>query len=287
VKLEHSLFALPLLLAGAVLASSGWPGWWLFIWILVAGVGGRTVAFALNRIIDRAIDAQNPRTAERELPSGEMTLFEAFLVGFFGLAAYVIGALVISPVCLMLAPIPLVVFTIYPYLKRVTRYAHMGVGLALALAPFAGWLACVFSIPSARLSSLSDLRSEWVGVSLYQIPFLTLFTFFWVSGFDIIYSTMDEAFDRQQGLHSLPAKLGREAALKVSAGLHLAAFVCLAVLYLAYFRGPVSGLCLAAIGGLLYFEQKKADNVDLAFFRINAVLGFIVLGFIWAGKARL
>jgi 4-hydroxybenzoate polyprenyltransferase len=216
-----------------------------------------------------------------------MTLFEAFLVGGFGLAAYLVGAAVLSPVCLSLSPIPLLVFTIYPYMKRFTAFAHFGVGLALALAPLAGWLAVIFSIPSASLSSLHDLRVELVGDSIRQIPWLFLFTWLWVAGFDIIYATLDEPFDRQHGLHSMPAWVGTPKALRVSAALHIAAFLSLAVLYATSFRGFLSGFLLLAIGGLLYFEQHKAHNVDLAFFRVNAILGFLVMGFIWAGLVRL
>lgn len=266
VKVEHTLFSLPLLFSGAVLAGGRLPSWRLSALIIGAGFGARTAAFALNRIIDRPIDRLNPRTASRELASGQMSLLEAWGVGLAGTAVYVACAWAIAPICLVCAPIPLLVFAGYPYLKRFTPLAHFGVGLADALAPMGGWVAVTKS-----------LHPFWPGF------WLALFTFFWVSGFDIIYSTMDEAFDRKQKLHSLPSRLGAEAALRVSAGLHAAAFGALMILYGHYLRTGPALATLAAIGALLYLEHANSKDVELAFFRINAVLGFGILGFVAAG----
>lgn len=266
VKIEHTLFSLPLIFSGAVLAGGRLPPWPLWGLLLAAGAGARIVAFALNRIIDRHIDQRNPRTANRELPQRSMALFEAWSVCAVGGAVYLVSAWAIAPVCLYASPIPLIVFTVYPYLKRFTPLAHFGVGLADALAPLGGWVAVTKS-----------LHPFWPGF------WLALFTFFWVTGFDVIYSTLDEAFDRQEGLHSMPTYLGKEGALRVSALLHMAAFGGLVILYREYLRSPLAFVTLLTIGVLLVVEHEAAEDVELAFFKINAVLGFGVLGFVAAG----
>jgi 4-hydroxybenzoate polyprenyltransferase len=269
VKIEHTLFSFPLLLSGALLARDRPLTLRTFLLILCAGVGARTAALALNRVLDRAIDRANPRTAGRELARGVMTPAEGWLVIAIGTIVYAVAAYLVSPLCLLLAPIPLLVFTVYPLLKRITAWAHLGVGLGLSLAPLGAWFAVSLSFRDFGPALL-----------------LGLFTFFWVSGFDIIYSTLDEDHDRAAGLHSLPARLGRRKALSISLGLHLAAFLCLGALYLVELEGIASGLLLLMAGGLLYLEHRKAEDVELAFFKINAVLGFVILAFIYTGLVR-
>lgn len=265
VKIEHTVFSFPLLLSGALLAR-GELTWRVFGLILLAGTGARTAALGLNRILDRGLDRENPRTELRELAHGTMRLAEAWLVTVSGIAVFLLAAYWISPLCLPFAPLPLTVFLVYPLLKRFTMWAHLGVGAGLAMGPLGAWYAINLSfkdfLPAAMLS---------------------LFTFFWVAGFDIIYATLDEDFDRSRGLHSLPARLGRARALRISLLLHGLAFSVLAGLYFRSFGGPFAFLLLMVIGWLLYLEHRKAQNVELAFFRINAVLGFVVLGFVAAG----
>ena len=266
VKMEHTLFSLPLLFSGALLATGRLPSVRLSSLIVLAGFGARTAAFAFNRVIDRHLDRLNPRTATRELPAGKMTLVEAWAVGLAGAAIYAWAADMIAPICFYLSPVPLAIFLIYPYLKRFTPLAHFGVGAADAMAPLGGWLA-------AHPSFTNIGPALWLGA----------FTFFWVSGFDVIYATMDEKFDRDQGLQSLPARFGSPVALRISGLLHLMAFGCLVALYATFLRTPVALVTLFAIGGLLLLEQRLSDDVDLAFFKINAVLGFGILGFVATG----
>ena len=267
VKIEHTLFSLPLVYAGVFLASRGaFPGWGPVLLVVAAATGARTVAFALNRIIDRRIDARNPRTASRDLPSGRMNLGEALGVLSAGLALYFGSAYLLSFFCFMLSPIPLIVFLVYPTMKRFTPLAHFGVGMGLAMGPLGGW----FAVSPSTDGLLTPLL-------------LSLYTLLWVSGFDIIYATLDEEFDRKESLYSFPARFGRERALRYSGYLHLAAFGVLAILFwqtrLSLYALPL----LLLTGALLYLEQKKAEDVELAFFRINAVAGFAVLAMVFVG----
>ncbi len=267
VKIEHTLFSLPLIYSGVMLASKdGPPPLRILILVLTAATGARTVAFALNRIIDRQIDGRNPRTASRDLPSGRMTLWEAVWVTIAGLALYCGSAWSISAFCFSMAPVPLAVFILYPTMKRYTPLAHFGVGLGLAMGPLGGWFALS---PSFR-----DLSAP---------ALLSLFTLFWVAGFDIIYATLDEEFDRKESLYSFPARFGRRTALRLSALFHGIAFVLLAALFFYSYMSLLALPLLLLTGWLLYLEQKKAEDVQLAFFRINAVAGFVVFCMVLVG----
>lgn len=266
VKIEHTFFSLPMIFSGVFLSSRGLPGWSTVILILVAATGARSVAFSLNRIIDREIDKRNPRTMVRELPSGKMSVFEAIMVLVLGAAAYFGAAALISPFCLYLSPIPIIVFTLYPYMKRFTPFCHFGVGLGLAMAPLGGWFA---------------MHPTFSGI--LPAALLGLFTFFWVSGFDVIYSTLDELFDRQEKLYSFTSRYGKARALRYSGYLHALAFICLGLLFALYIRAILALPFLILTGFLLYMENKKAEDVELAFFKINAFLGFSVLGMVVMG----
>jgi 4-hydroxybenzoate polyprenyltransferase len=277
VRFEHTLFSLPLILAG-VFSAPGPPlsaaRWAL---IAVAAVAARTAAMALNRLIDWRLDALNPRTRGRELPAGRMRAGEAWLLLAVSTAAYLAACAALGPWFLAVAAIPLAVFSLYPYLKRVTPLCHFGVGAALALAPLAGFAA-----------AHPDLKGSAPAV------WLAAFALLWVSGFDIIYATLDEAFDRAHGVHSLVAWLGRRRGLAIASVLHAAAFLCL-VLAVGRLLGaaprvtgramPATLLGLAATGVLLYLEQRWAEDVDLAFFKVNVWVGFAVLGTVLAARA--
>lgn len=273
VKLEHTLFSLPLVLTGALLGAAqlradGAPprlDAMRLAWIFLAAAGARTFALAANRWIDREIDARNPRTAARELPSGRIRPAEAWGVLLAGLAVYLVSAAALSALCLALSPIPLLVFVAYPHLKRFTPLCHFGVGAALALSPLGGYLGVTGSMRGLE------------GV----LP-LAGFTLLWVAGFDLIYATLDEAHDRAHGIHSLPAAIGARAALTVSSLVQAAAFASLAAWTAARGGGPVAWALLAVAGALLVWQQRAAARVELAFFHINAGLGFVVLALVWS-----
>jgi 4-hydroxybenzoate polyprenyltransferase len=279
VKIEHTLFSLPVIYAGMALGylamvKNGEPLpshaslWGIGAWILAAATGARTVGFAMNRIVDRHIDAKNPRTAIRDLPSGRMRLSQAYGVLIAGLIIYLLAAIELNMFCLTLSPIPFVVFCGYPFLKRFTVLSHFGVGLSLALGPLGGYFA---------------IRPV-IDYTIVPVLFLTLFTWFWVSGFDIIYSTSDEEFDKREGLFSFPSRFGKKRALYYSGILHFFAFGLLAGLYFQTFFGSIIvAILLIVVGYLLYLEQAKADDVELAFFKINAVLGVVVFTFVMVG----
>jgi 4-hydroxybenzoate polyprenyltransferase len=278
VKIEHTLFSLPMIYAGMVLAlHANWIAGTLrpdlstliakALLILGAATGARTIGFAANRIIDRRIDAKNPRTTMRELPTGRMKLRQAYGVLVCGLIVYLACAASLNTLCLALSPIPIIVFGVYPFLKRFTSLAHFGVGASLALGPLGAYFA---------------VRPTLDGV--LPAVLLSVFTWFWASGFDIIYSTSDEEFDKREGLFSLPAKVGSRRALQISGAIHVVSFFVLVAVYLSAFSGSVlSGVLLLLAGLLLFLEQKKSADVELAFFKINAVLGIVVLLFVIVG----
>jgi len=241
---------------------------WRFVaLVLLAAISARLVAMSLNRIIDREIDKRNPRTQQRELPSGKMKLSSALLLTVISASVYFFVAYNVSTFCFFLSPIPLIIFTIYPYLKRFTPFAHFGVGFGLSMAPLGGWFAAKSYNGNFQFNSFSDLLP---GI------FITLFTIFWGTGFDIIYSTLDEEFDKKENLFSFPSRFGKEKALQYSALLHILAFCVLVALYFISVKSFIALPFLLLSGFLLYLEQKKSDDVELAFFKINAVLGFVV-----------
>ncbi len=266
IKLEHTFFSLPLLFAGAVLAEGTLPSLKILGLILLAGAGARTVALVLNRVIDRHIDAKNPRTKERHLAAGTMKLIEAWVIGIVGLVVYVWAAYQLSDFCLKLCWIPLVAFTAYPYFKRITPWTHVGLGLVWALVPLAGFFAVKPSL-------------DGIG----PVVTLAVFSVFWLAGFDIIYATLDEEFDRSAGVKSLPAHLGARNALKVSALFHLLAFLTLFVLYGFWLGGPLTVMLLAIVGVLLFLEQYFSAYVDFSFFHVNIWIGVAVLIFVMTG----
>jgi 4-hydroxybenzoate polyprenyltransferase len=263
IKFSHSVFALPFALASAALAAREGFRWAQLGWIVVAMVGARSAAMGFNRLADQAIDAQNPRTAGRELPRGVLGRREVWALVLISAAALVLAAAMLGPLCLALSPVALAIVFGYSYTKRFTALSHVVLGLALAMAPVGAWLAIRggFS-PIAVMIGLAVLA--------------------WVAGFDIIYSCQDAVFDRQAGLHSLPARIGVRRALIVARAFHVAAIGFLAAVYPLAKVHPVYLLGVAGIAALLAYEHSlvKADDlsrVDAAFFTLN---GWVSVGYL-------
>ena len=275
VKIEHTLFSLPLLFAGALLACpqglKALP-WERLAWIIVAGTGARSAALALNRLFDRKLDARNPRTASRELPSGALSPRQGWIVFTAGSLLYFLATAKLGLSCLYLSPLPLLVFAIYPLMKRFTWTAHFGVGTGLALAPLGGFIGVTNALPQTS--------GPWL---------LAGFTLCWVTGFDVLYACLDEDFDRKEGLYSIPSRFGRSTAMDVSLSLHALALFFLIALQLKFFSSKPLWLWLALIptAVLLTLEQRFGYSLeqDSPFFKINAWIGVAVFAYIISGVA--
>ena len=272
IKFEHSLFALPFALTGALLAirdagiydSSLWPK---IFWIVVAMVGARSAAMAFNRLIDSDIDGRNPRTRTRHIPAG--LLSAGFGWGFVAISSLVFAfaARQLNELCFRLAPVALGVVFFYSFTKRFTSFSHLVLGFALGIAPAAAWIAIRGSL---------DPRILW----------LTAAVTFWTAGFDIIYSCQDHEFDTDSGLFSLPRRLGIAGALLVSRLLHVGMLVCLGMLVYTLQLGALSLVGIAVVAGLLVYEHRlvHADDlsrVNAAFFTINGYVSVLFFLF-WA-----
>jgi 4-hydroxybenzoate polyprenyltransferase len=271
VRFSHTVFALPFALAAMMVAARdhrGWPGWKTFGLILAAMVCARTCAMAFNRIVDRKFDALNPRTANRHLPSGQISLASAISLWVLPAAGLIAASYFLNPLCFYLSPIALVVICFYSLTKRFTDYTHVFLGVALALAPVGAWLA----VKGANVSPLEIL----------QMSTLALAVVLWLTGFDIIYALQDYEFDKSQGLHSLVVAWGPKNALAAAFLAHmvmcglLLAFGLLCRFRIAYLIGWF------LIGGCLVLEhwiarRRSLNWINLAFFRLNALVSAIFL----------
>jgi 4-hydroxybenzoate polyprenyltransferase len=268
IKWEHSIFALPFALCGAMLAANGIPTARQVAWIIVAMVAARSAAMAFNRWADASIDAANPRTQTRALPAGALT--PAF-VGTFVLvscAVFVIAAWQLNRMTLLLSPVALSIVLLYSYTKRFTRWSHLVLGFALGVAPAAAWIAVRGSL---------DRR----------ILLLTAAVTFWVAGFDVLYACQDYEFDRQTGLHSVPRYLGIAKSLWISRIFHLLMLGLLVWLVLAFGLGTVTLVGVAVVGLLLAYEHSLVSANDLsklnaAFFTMNGVISVVFFAFVAA-----
>src|SRR5437660_8388485 len=215
IKWEHSVFALPFALCGAMLAAGGFPSAHQLVWIVVAMVAARSAAMAFNRLADASIDAANPRTSTRALPAGRLT--PAFVATFVivSSAIFVIAAAQLNRLALWLSPVALAVLLLYSYTKRFTRWSHLVLGFALGIAPSAAWIAVLGSLDP-------------------RILLLTAAVTFWVAGFDILYACQDFQFDREAGLHSIPRHLGIPRALWIARAFHVIMLLLLVELLLVF-----------------------------------------------------
>src|SRR5271154_1864460 len=268
IKWEHSVFALPFALTGAVLAAGGWPTLRVLGWIIVCMVAARSAAMAFNRLVDARIDAANPRTAMRALPAG--TLSNRFVAGFvvMSVAVFVLGAAMLNRLTLELAPVALAVVLVYSYMKRLTRWSHLVLGLALGIAPSAAWIAVRGSL-------------DW------RIVVLTGAVLLWVGGFDVLYACQDFEHDRKVGLNSVPQAFGLNAAFWIARAMHLGMLALLCWLVALFGLGRIAMLGVALVAGLLVYEHsiispKDMRRMNAAFFTLNGVISVVFFGFVAA-----
>src|SRR5215468_10574897 len=268
IKWEHSIFALPFALCGAMLAAGGWPTSHQLAWIVIAMISARSAAMAFNRVADAAIDAANPRTRTRALPAG--TLTHAFVTTFVvvSCAIFILAASQLNHLALILSPIALAVLLLYSYTKRFTRWSHLVLGFALGIAPAAAWIA---------IRGALDVR----------ILLLTAAVTFWVGGFDVLYACQDYDFDRRAGLHSLPCYLGIRGAFWVARIFHLIMIGFLVGLLIMFALGKLAVAGVVIVVLLLLYEHTLVKPNDLsrlnaAFFTMNGVISVLFFLFVAA-----
>jgi 4-hydroxybenzoate polyprenyltransferase len=270
IKFEHSVFALPFALTGALLAfREGGSGgiWSRILWIVVAMVGARSAAMAFNRLVDSEIDARNPRTRMRHLPAGLLSPAFVWLFLLASSAVFFAAAWALNPLCLKLAPLALGIIFFYSYTKRFTSFSHLVLGFCLGIAPGAAWIA---------VRGTLDARILW----------LTAAVTCWTAGFDIIYSCQDYEFDRAESLFSIPSRLGIPAALRVAQVLHVLMVVCLLALVWSLHLGMLALAGVAAVVAVLFYEHSLVKPTDLsrvnaAFFTMNGYVSVLFFLF-WA-----
>ncbi len=279
VVLKHTVFAIPFAYLGALLASilslKSLPALNILFWVGLAFFGARSGAMAINNLVDLDIDRKNPRTANRPLPAGLIHKSEVYMIIAVSYAVLFASAYMLNELCLALSPLVLITSVIYPYLKRFSWASHLILGLNLGYAPIGGWIAVTGTL------HLPPTIHE-LGVFA-----LALAVVFWVAGFDVIYSLLDVEFDRRHGLHSIPASLGVERALQISAIFHALMFLLLIASHLLFGLGDLFAVGLFVIGALLIYEHWIVAGVDperigVAFLRVNACVSTSLLVFIVA-----
>lgn len=268
IKWEHSVFALPFALCGAMLAAGGVPSLRQLLWIVVAMVAARSAAMSFNRLADASLDAANPRTRTRALPTGALT--EDFVRNFVILSssAFILAAWELNRLAFLLSPVALAILLLYSYTKRWTRWSHLALGFALGVAPAAAWIAVRGSLDP-------------------RILLLTAAVAFWVAGFDVLYACQDLEFDRQTGLHSIPRYLGVGNALWVARMFHLLMLALLAALVFVFGLGKFALIGLIAVFLLLTYEHSLVSKDDLsklnaAFFAMNGIIAVVFWVFLAA-----
>jgi 4-hydroxybenzoate polyprenyltransferase len=264
IKFEHTLFALPFAFLGAILAANGLPTWWQMLWITVAMFGARSAAMTFNRIVDRDIDAKNPRTANRELPSGKLSVGFAWVFLYVSIGVFLLASYSLNWLTFALSPVALIFVLGYSYAKRFTAFAHVILGIALAISPSASWIAV--------RGSLND-----------EVPILlSVLVLMWTAGFDVLYACQDFDFDRKAGLRSIPARFGIKNSLWIARVFHFQAFIVLVLLYLVTGLGSLALAGVVGVGALLIYQHTLVKPSDLsrmnaAFFTTNAFVSVILL----------
>ncbi|MGB9716012.1 MAG: UbiA-like polyprenyltransferase [Thermodesulfovibrionales bacterium] len=265
IKFPHSIFALPFAFTGAVIAANGIPSFREIIWITIAMVGARSGAMGLNRIIDRKIDRENPRTKNREIPKGLIKLPEAIFFTIVSFAVFIFAAYMLNPLCLKLSPIALIILFVYSYTKRFTWATHFVLGLSLSAAPIGAWIAVKGSF---------DLEIIPLGVAVI----------FWLAGFDTLYALQDIEFDRSYGLYSIPQRFGIKNALLIARIFHLITFIMLITNGILFKLGIFYWIGMMVIGGLFIYEhslvkENDLSRLDIAFFNMNGYISITVFIF--------
>ena len=266
VRIEHTVFALPFAYVGAFLAVDAWPGLATVLWVTLAMVGARTLAMALNRLVDAELDARNPRTATRELPSGALTPVQVLGFSAVALAVFLVAISQLDPIVRVLWPIPVAMFVVYPYLKRFTWLCHFWLGACLALAPIGAWLA---------VSGTAPWEAWAIGAAVLL----------WVAGFDLFYSLFDLGHDRDEGLHSWAVRFGERGVFRGARAVHVGAVALLAAAGVGLDVGVPYWLGVAATAGLLAYEHSivrpgDLHRLDAAFFTLNGVISVVFFAFV-------
>jgi 4-hydroxybenzoate polyprenyltransferase len=273
IKWEHSIFALPFALSGAMLAAHGWPPAMKLVWIVVCMVSARSAAMAFNRLADAELDKVNPRTAMRALPAGALStgFVGAFVV--VSAAVFLVASAMLNRLTLELAPIALVVVLGYSYMKRVTQWSHLVLGLALGIAPSAAWIA-VRGTYDRRMLVLTGLVMLWVG------------------GFDVLYACQDFEHDRRVGLNSVPAAFGMEGAFWIARAMHVMMLALAVWLDRLFWLGPIGYIGTTVVALLLLYEHlivspRDIRRMNAAFFLLNGIISVVFFGFVAAAVLRI
>jgi len=272
VRFSHTIFALPFALAGMLVGAGGWPSWKTFLLVLACMATARNAAMAWNRLVDRDVDAANPRTAKRHLPAGLVSPGAVVAFTIANAALFVVCAWLLNPLCFALSPVALLLVLGYSHVKRFSALCHIFLGLAIGVSPVAAGIAAS-------------------GQVLSSCVFLSLALWGWIAGFDIVYSTQDSGFDRERGLHSIPAALGDRGAMLVAALLHVLVPVALVFAGIQAGWGLPWWSVVAVVAVLLARTHLKRDSNDLdlqsSFFRMNAIVSVLVLvGTVWEVLVR-
>lgn len=272
IKFEHTVFALPFAYVAMVLAADGWPGGPTVVWVTLAMAAGRTLAMSVNRLADRVIDALNPRTAQRHLPRGLLSAGHMTAAALCSGALLLFSAWMLNPLCLLLSPLAVLFLVGYSYTKRFTWLSHWILGFTDGIAAAGGWIAvrAAFDPPAYVL---------WFALTV------------WIAGFDLIYACQDVAFDRQHGLHSVPARFGIRAALATAKACHALTLAAFALLGWMMGLGALYWVGVLAVAGLLIYEHSLVSpgdlsRLDVAFFNVNGYIALILFCAVLAGRWR-
>ena len=270
IKFEHTVFALPFAYVAMVLAADGWPGWHVVVWVTLAMAGARTLAMSVNRLADRFIDAANPRTAKRHLPTGLLTPAQVTTAAVLSAVLLLLSAWMLNPLCLLLSPLAVLFLVGYSYTKRFTWLSHWILGFTDGIAAAGGWVA-------VRATFDPPVYVLWLALTV------------WIAGFDLIYACQDVEFDRRHGLHSVPARFGIPTALTTARACHLLTIAAFALLGWMMGLGVLYWLGVLAVAALLVYEHSLVSPTDLskldvAFFNVNGYIAVILFFSVIGGR---